>query len=205
MGRFKNNLIFILIFILITFSFSFAQTSKSNTVSTSVVVPTPDPLESAWNISVSGSFSSVSNASTNNGFQTSEAIRFATHWTARADTFIVTLPSVVVVTAGPEYRASLAHLIKPNTQYVINTSNMEAFVNLGLGTSRTSSVASDGTTTLSKAVFAYKIGGGFDIKVSNTMYLRPLDISYVRASMLQNGGMVLGNHVQFAAGLGLRF
>lgn len=174
--------------------------------SAAAVAQTPtDPFEGAYNVTINGSFSNVSNAATNNGFQTTEGIRVATHWLARSDQFVVLgPPSAVIVTAGPEYRFNLAHLLS-KSNFAANASKIEAFANLGAGTARSSALNADGTSTLSASHFAYKVGGGFDILLNSTMSLRPLDISYVRAPMLQNGGAVLGNQLQFAAGLGIRF
>lgn len=164
-----------------------------------------DPLEGAYNVTINGSFSNVSNAATNNGFQTTEGIRVSQHLLARSDQFVVLgPPSAVIVMAGPEYRFNLAHILA-KSNFAANASRIEAFANVGAGTARSSALNADGTTTLSKAAFAWKIGGGFDILMSKTLSIRPLDISYVRAAMLQNHGQVLGNQLQFAAGLGVRF
>lgn len=165
----------------------------------------PDPLESAWNVAINGSFSNVSNAATNNGFVTSEALRVATHWNARADQFITLTPATVIALAGPEYRFSLAHVLKSSPAFAVNASKIEAFAHVGAGTARSTSTDAKGTTTLSAAKFAYGIGGGFDVKLNDKMSIRPLDLTWVRASMLQNGGALLGNHLQFATGLGIRF
>ena len=166
--------------------------------------PPADPLESGWNVAINGNVSNVSNAATNNGFQTSESLRVSQHWVARTDQFVTLAPSAVIVLAGPEYRFSLAHVLA-SSNFAVNAEKIEAFVHMGAGTARSEATAKDGTTTLSTAKFAYGIGGGFDFKISDTVTVRPLDLTYVRASMLQNGGQVLGNHLQFAAGLGLRF
>lgn len=164
-----------------------------------------DPLEGAYNVVINGSFSNVSNAATNNGFQTTEGIRLSQHLLARSDQFVVLgPPSAVIVTAGPEYRLNLAHVLAKST-FAVNASKIEAFGNVGAGTARSSALNPDGTTTLSKAAFAWKVGGGFDIMLNKTMSIRPLDVSYVRAPLLQSGGAVLGNQLQFAAGLGIRF
>jgi hypothetical protein len=168
-------------------------------------VTPPSLTSNAWNVSINGGYSSVENAATNNGFLTTEALKIANSWDLRADTFITQGPDATIVLAGPEYRFALSKFFKPNPAIALNTSNLEAFVNVGLGDARTSATAANGTTTLSKASFAWKLGVGFDILVSKTMSFRPLDISYVRASMLQNGGQVLGNHLQLGATLGLRF
>lgn len=163
-----------------------------------------DPFEGAWNISISGNFSNISQAANNNGFQTIEAFRIAQHWNLRADQFVTLNPSTTIVVAGPEYRFNLEHLLSKST-FAANASKIEAFVNLKAGTARSSAVSADGSSQLSAARFAYGAGVGFDILVNSTLSLRPLDISEIRASMLRNGGSLLGNHLQFATGLGLRF
>ena len=164
-----------------------------------------DPLEGAYNVTINGSFSNVSNAATNNGFMTTEGIRLSQHLLARSDQYVVLgPPSAVIVTAGPEWRFNLEHILSKST-FAANASKVEAFANVGAGTARSSALNADGTTTLSKAAFAWKAGGGFDILINKTVSIRPLDISYVRAPMLQHGGSVLGNQLQFAAGLGVRF
>lgn len=164
-----------------------------------------DPLEGAYNVTINGGFSNVSNAATNNGFVTIEGLRVSQHLLAQSYQFVVLgPPSAVIVTAGPELRANLAHFLA-KSNFAANASKIEAFVNVGAGTARSSALNADGSTTLSKASFAWKIGGGFDILLNKTMSFRPLDISYVRAPMLQHGGSILGNQLQFAAVLGVRF
>lgn len=158
---------------------------------------TPDPLESGWNVMVNGGYSSVSNAQTNNGFFFSTAIRLSQHVVARGDVFVVTSPAVTVSLAKPEYRFSASHLFKSNATPTVK--NTEFFVNAGIGAAHFTDPA-QGT----KSKFAWGVGGGFDVKLSDTVSIRPLDVNYVRSSLL-NGGQVIGNHLQFAAGLGLRF
>lgn len=165
----------------------------------------PDTQEGPWNVAINGSFSNVSNAATNNGFVTTEALRVAQHWNVRSDQFVTLSPATLIVLAGPEYRFSLAHIFKGSPAFSLNAAKLEGFAHAGAGTARSTSTDAAGTTTLSAARFAYGVGGGFDIKLSDTMSLRPLDLTYVRASMLQGGGAVLGNHLQFATGLGIRF
>lgn len=163
-----------------------------------------DPLESAWNVAINGNFSNITSAANNNGVQTVEAFRVAQHWNLRADQFLTMSPNAVIATAGPEYRLSLAHILA-KSNFAANASKLEGFANVGLGTARTQTTDASGTSTLSAARFAYKAGGGIDVLVNNTLSLRLLDVSYVRASMLAKGGQVLGNHLNLEAGLGLRF
>jgi len=180
-------------------------------VSTFAQTPAPKPpdiLEGAWNVSVNGGFSSLSNQQTNNGFVTGIAFRVAQHWNLRSDVYLLNNPSVTIALAGPEYRFSLEHLLK-SSNFAANAGRVEAFINAGAGTVRSTDVvtgtATTTTTTEYKAKFAYSVGGGFDIKLSDSVSMRPLDLKYIRGSMLAGGGQVIGNHLQFAAGLGLRF
>jgi hypothetical protein len=169
--------------------------------------PAPKPLESAWNVAVNGNFSSLSNQPTNNGVLISTAIRMATHWNLRADTYIMQAPSITVVLGGPEYRFSLAHLFK-NSTGAINAQNTEVFLNTGVGDAHSTAIVSSSgptTTTVSTSKFAYSVGGGFDIAISPTVSIRPLDIKYIRSSMITGSGQLIGNHLDFAAGLGLHF
>jgi hypothetical protein len=161
--------------------------------------PTPpsDPLETGWNVMVNGGYSSVSNATTNNGFFFSTGIRLSQHLVARGDVFVVASPAVTVSLAKPEYRFSALHLFKRNTTQAVK--NTEFFVNAGIGAAHYTDPAKGG-----QSKFAYGFGGGFDVKMSDTITVRPLDVNYVRSTLL-NGGKVIGNHLQFAAGLGLRF
>src|SRR5260370_2938456 len=117
---------------------------------------------------------------------------------------------MTVGVGGCACRFSLEQRLK-SSNFAGKASRVEAFLNVGAGTGRTTATvtaSASGTTTTteqSAAKFAYSAGGGFDIKLSDTVTLRPLDLKYIRASMLTNGGQVIGNHMQFAAGLGLRF
>ena len=171
------------------------------------VTPTA-PLESAWTVSVNGNFSSLQNQGTNNGVLISTAIRLATHWNLRADTYILNSPNITIVLGGPEYRLSLARLFK-NSTGAVNAQNVEAFINTGLGDAHSSTILaqSAGTvTTTSTSKFAYAVGGGFDIKITDNLVMRPLDVKYIRSSMIGgSNGTFVGNHLDFAAGLGLHF
>lgn len=169
----------------------------------------PDPLEGAWNVSVNGAYSNVTNAPTNNGFVTGVSFRVTQHFNLRSDVYVLQSPQgLTMALAGPEYRFSLEHLLK-STTFAANAAKIEPFINAGLGTARTSTVIlnKDGTSVvnLSAAKFAGSIGGGFDIKLSDTIYVRPLDVKYVKSSFLNSGGGFYGNQLTFAAGLGLRF
>ena len=159
--------------------------------------PPPDPLESGWNVMVNGGYSQVQNAGTNNGFFFSTGIRIAQHWVARGDVFVLASPSVTITLVKPEYRFSALHLFSNTTSSTVK--NTEFFANLGIGDAHFTDPAKG---TQSKV--AYGFGGGFDVKLSDTVTVRPLDVNYIYSDLI-GGGKVIGNHLQFAAGLGLRF
>lgn len=161
-------------------------------------VTPPDPLETGWNVSVNGGFSSVSNAGTNNGFFFSSELRVAQHWAARADVFVLNDPAVTVTLVKPEYRLSANHIFKNTSGNYAAVNALELFVNFGAGSARFTDPAKG---TQSK--FAYGGGGGFDYKLSDKITVRPLDVSWLKSSL--TGQRVIGNHLQFEAGLGLRF
>lgn len=174
--------------------------------------PTPKPpdiMEGAWNVSVNGGYSNISNAPTNNGFVSGVSLRLSQHLNLRSDVYLLNSPQgMVLALAGPEYRFSLAHVLK-SSSYAASADRVEAFFNVGAGDAHTSTVtvdqAGNSITSVSKSKFAWSVGGGFDIKMSDTVTLRPLDIKYVRSTFLNQGGGVYGNQLAFAAGLGLRF
>lgn len=156
-----------------------------------------------WDVTINGNFSNISSAPTNNGFMTSEAVRISTNFALRSDQMITLQPTAGSIVLGKvEYRRLLSDFIRPNTAFAINTATVEPFINAGVGKAQ-----SNTTTGLSASKFAWGIGGGFDVSVGNTgmFTLRPLDVTYVRTSLLNNGGQFIGNHLQLAAGLGLRF
>ncbi len=160
--------------------------------------PAPsDPLETGWNVSVNGGYSSIQNAGTNNGFFFSTGIRLTQHFVARGDVFVLNDPAVTVSLVKPEYRFSAQHLFKSASSATVK--NTEFFVNAGIGSAHYTDPAKGSTSKV-----AYGFGGGFDIKMSPTVSIRPLDVNYINSSLI-NGGRVIGNHLQFAAGLGLRF
>src|SRR6266850_375584 len=159
----------------------------------------PDILENAWNVSVYGAYSKQQ---TNNGFATGLSLRLSQHLAMRSDVYILNSPQVTVALGGVEYRFSLEHLLKSST-YAANASRVEAFANVEGGTARSTALIGTGPKDLAKP--AWSLGGGFDIKLSDTVTVRPLDLKYVRSSFLNNGGQVLGNQLAFSAGLGLRF
>lgn len=152
-----------------------------------------------WNVAINGNFLNVTNAATNNGFASVEAVRVANNWDLRADQLTLTSPAGgTIALFRAEYRLLLSSLLKPN-QYV-NTSNFEPFLNLGGG------IANSNDASGSTNRPAFTVGAGFDYLVGATgmFTLRPLDVSYVRASILQGGGQIIGNHMQLMSGLGVR-
>lgn len=157
-----------------------------------------DPLP-GWNLSINGNFMSVTGAATNNGFASVEAVRVSQNFSLRSDQLNLASPAGDQVYLGRvEYRRLLSDFIKPNQ--FLNTSNYEPFINAGGG------VAVSFANNVSQNRPAFVVGGGFDISVGDTgiFTIRPLDISYVRASIFPGGGAAIGNHMQLLSGLGIR-
>jgi hypothetical protein len=153
-----------------------------------------------WNITVNGNFTNITGANTNNGWLTSEAVRVGADWSLRADQYVTIAPAGSIVLGKIEYRRLLSDFIKPNPY--LNTTIVEPFFNAGAGEAHSTS-----NGAISAGRFAFGFGGGFDIAptAGGMFTIRPLDVSYVRASMLTGGGAFIGNHLTLAAGLGLRF
>jgi len=184
----KAMLSFVLM--MVATSWAFAQAAPP--------VSAPDVLEKAWRVEFSGNYSLLRENSNNNGYQAGFALRVAQHWAARADVFTVTSPSARVTIAGPEYRFSLGHWFK-GSQF-IHADGLEAAFSAKIGSAR-----SGPNFGVAKARFAYGLGGSLDKKVSDHLSLRILELNYVRASIFRPEGLVLGNHLQLASGIGLRF
>lgn len=152
-----------------------------------------------WNVSINGNFLNVTNAATNNGFASVESVRVASRSDLRADQLTLTSPAGgTIALFRYEYRFQLSDIVKPN-QYV-NTANFEPFINAGGGIANSND--SSGSTNRP----AFVVGVGFDYATgsSGMFTLRPLDVSYVRASILQGGGQIIGNHLQLMSGIGIR-
>lgn len=156
-----------------------------------------------WTISINGNFLNLSNVPTNNGYATVETIRVANKWALRADQLVLANPEGGLINLGKvEYRRLLSDFVKPNGY--VNTANFELFANAGGGVAKSHA---DSPFEVNDNRPAWTIGGGFDIALggSSMFTLRPLDISYVRASILQGGGQLIGNHLQLLTGVGIRF
>lgn len=173
--------------------------------------PTPTPVAQApgWVFSTSAGYSNVSNAPTNNGFANVTELRLSQSLVIRGDMFLMTNPQVIGAFVGPEYLLPASRIFKPGPNTgAFDAANVEFFANVGLGDLRSTDPANSNT----KAKFAWKIGGGFNLKLSDKTFIRPLDISYIRGSVLTGTGTtaapfsaVLGNHLQFSALVGVRF
>lgn len=160
--------------------------------------PTPAPQVPGWAFSVSGGYSNVTNAPTNNGVAIVTELKLATFTrkyfsdiSARGDVFIIGNPNVTGSYVGPQVT-----VLKTN----VNGANTEIFANVKFG-----DVRSNDATNSTQAKFSWGIGGGLNVQMSDHTFIRPLDISYIRGSVFQGGGTVIGNHLQAAALLGVRF
>lgn len=175
-----------------------AQTAPAPAPPTTVTAaPTSIP---GWNVLINGAFSTA-NGATNNGTALTEELAVSPHFAIRADQYILNSPSVTVALGGVEYRRAASDFIKPQGT-MINTSAITFFVNAEIGTAH-ATVAD--TANITKRHLAAGIGGGFDYCLNSTVCLRPLDLKYVNGGVMTQGGKVLGNGLQFGAGLNLRF
>jgi len=164
-----------------------------------------DFCESAWTINVVGSYSTITNAPTNNGFMTEAGVRFASHWSGEMRYYMTASPSGKIMVAGPQFDYGLAHFIKPTASF--DTSSVNLFVHASPGLAWSSGTGADGQTITGAKKFAFAIGGGADYAFASApnVQLRLIEVSYVRAPMLPNGGEFIGNHLQVGAGLRLVF
>lgn len=172
-----------------------------------------------WTFSTAAGYSNVTNAPTNNGFANVTELKLSEYIAIRGDVFVITSPSVIGSYVGPEYIFPASKLFKTNGNNPVNAGNVEFFVNAKLGDLRSTdsstacvpgSVGPTATLTCTttqsgKSKFSWGLGAGFNIRLSDKTFIRPLDVSYIRGSVFQNGGTVLGNHLQAAAFLGVRF
>lgn len=169
-------------------------------LSASTTLYAQDALETGWKFSVTGAYSNLGNTPTNNGFLTVIERRVASHWSVRFDNIQTASPVSTLLLVGPVYQLSLGHIIKPN-QY-LDSSKYEVFVHSGAGTGRAGSNAGPSGPYR----YAISIGGGLTYRANDTFFLRPIDIQFVRSSVPGAPPVfVIGNHVDLAAGFGLRF
>lgn len=179
----------------------FAVTLRAQTT------PPATPLP-GWTFSTAAGYSNVTNAPTNNGFANVTELKLSEYLAVRGDVFLMTSPQVLGSYVGPEYIVPASRFFKTNANNPVNASNVEFFFNAKVGDLR----STDPANAQSKSHFSWGIGGGFNIKLSDKTFLRPLDVSYIRGSVEQAPNSaaspfhaVLGNHLQAAALLGVRF
>ncbi len=153
-----------------------------------------------WTFSTAAGYSNVTNAPTNNGFASVTELKLSEYLAIRGDVFLMTNPQVIGSYIGPEYILPATKVFKANANNPVNAGNVEFFFNAKIGDLR----SSDPTNT-TKAKFSWGLGLGFNIRLSDKTFIRPLDVSYIRGSVFQGGGTTLGNHMQAAALLGVRF
>jgi len=162
--------------------------------------PAPPTSLPGWNVLINGAFSTA-NGDTNNGTALTEELAVSPHFAIRADQYLLNSPSVTVALGGLEYRFAGTSIFKAQNA-TVNASALTFFVNAELGTAHATVQASEPIT---QRHFAVGVGGGFDYCLSAKVCLRPLDLKYVNGGVMTNGGKVLGNGLQFGAGLNLRF
>jgi opacity protein-like surface antigen len=161
----------------------------------------PNPPLSAGNIfTVSAGYANMASTATNNGFQITGILTLNQGQYSllglRADTMLIASPNVTLSTIGPEYQYSVSHLFKSTNSV---TSNLVIFGHVGAGEAFYTNPT--GTET-NHAKFAIGVGGGIQVNISPTMFIRPLDVTLVHSS-IPNTTKLIGNQAQFAASFGL--
>jgi hypothetical protein len=167
-----------------------------------------DFCETAWSVSVFGNYSSMNNATTNNGFESGGAIRFSPHWSAALRYYQTASPSGKVFIGDAEYHFGIAHFIAPTSYFDTDNVEITAFAGPGIAWSSANTDTSfHGTATDGPKKFAFNAGVAVDYTFPQApnFQLRILEVGYVRAPFLQNGGELIGNHVQVASGIKLVF
>ncbi len=117
----------------------------------------------------------------------------------RADTVLLTSPQVTLATLGLEYDKSLSAigLFKNSTYPAVKNASLFGHFGLGEGyyTNPTDS-------SQSKSKFAAEFGGGLQINLNATMFIRPVDVSYVYSPIGGVGFKSFGNQAVFQAAVG---
>src|SRR5216684_6179735 len=149
------------------------------------------PSTPGWTFSTAAGYSNVTNAPTNNGFANVTELKISEYLAIRGDVFLMTNPQVIGTYVGPEYILPATKIFKANANNPVNAGNVEFFFNAKLGDLR-----STDPNNVTKAKFSWGLGTGFNIRLSDKTFIRPLDVSYIRGSVFQGGGTVLGNHLQ---------
>lgn len=157
-----------------------------------------------WKVSLNAGYSLTQGDTTNNGIFSSAAFALPqpASWknfglAMRGDYFTITSPSVYVVDFGPELRATPF-----SVDGILNGAKFQPFLNLGVGLARSQSSVSDLVTA---SHFAFKIGGGVDMPVSQAVNWRLLEVDYIRSNIFPGGSVVLSNVAQLETGLGISF
>lgn len=163
-------------------------------VSASAQAKPADLLETGWHVTVSGGYSNLSRQETNNGFLCRASVRVAKHWAARLDYFATANPKAAVIVVGPEYSFSLAHILPKSSFF--DVAKLESAISAQVGAGRGSDKASPFKPAVS-------VGYTLGYRVSDKLIVQPLSVSYVRSAA--SGTQVIGNHLQFASAIGLRF
>jgi len=186
----------LLVILLLSFPFSLKAQGTA---------PTPLP---GYSVSTFVGYSSLQNAQSSNGMFVSLAVPLKTWdktWSfnvaGRADNFLLSSPSVNVVTLGPEFRFQFS---KPN---FMNGQVFQPFGNIGGGMARSSCVAAmtcaAGADTTTHG--ALKLGGGLDMVVSSNITWRLLEYDYIKSTIFPAGHVTVHNLGQFTTAIGFHF
>jgi len=117
----------------------------------------------------------------------------------RADTVLLTSPQVTLATLGLEYIKPLSALgiFKNSTYPAVKNASLFGHFGLGEGFYTNPTDASQ-----SKAKFAAEFGGGLQINLNSTMFIRPVDLTYVYSPIGGTGFRSFGNQAVFQAAVG---
>lgn len=200
--RLRSHLFLLVFLFLVGFGALPARAQSTPPASNPPAAPAPDPFGQGTNFVVTGGYASGS-AQTNNGVQMTGILPLTSTLSLRADGILLYNPNVTISLIGPEYGRTAASLGK----YFANSNspvlqNLVVFGHVGAGEAFFNSPTAGQST---KAKFAIGVGGGLQINISSTMFIRPLDLSLIHSSIAGVGNKVIGNQAQFAASLGLSF
>ena len=173
------------------------------------VPPAVPPVElPGYSVSLFVGYSVLQNAQNNNGLFSSVAVPLYTKndvwsWTvsARADNFLLSSPSVVVIMGGPEGRFQFSKAT------LFNGAVFQPFGNFMLGAARSSCVSTK-TCAVGQdqtSHVAYKVGGGLDMVLTQNMTARLFEVDYIRSTIFPGGGLTVNNFTQVSAAIGFHF
>jgi len=194
-----NRYISAIAVILLAASLGLAQTTPPST-------PAPSTNLPGWAVQLTGGYSLVAGANTNNGFFSSVAVPVwhsknnALGVQGRGDYFSVSKPTSYFVGGGPELRGQFSK------DTLLNGQVFEPFATVEFGLSKLADTTDSAGATISHPTkFAFKIGGGLDTILKGNVTWRLVEVDYIHSSIYPNNGLVVSNFAQVSTGIGIRF